>query len=815
MLNILIHFPYTILQGRGKQVFYSYLNGEVVIMIRVSVFAACIIALVQCAIAADFSVRVDTGVVLQWQNKTGTWAAIRDSAMVGFTDSLFVDEKYGATLSLGKGASLLLKGDTRICFNGNDSSVNVYFDQGQIFLKRGEGAELKEIKIIARGCTFVPVGTAAAFKLTKAGDPSVAVLSGKIRMDSPSGQSIVVESGNFGTFLPSTGTFKQGSVAPDAIASLEKWSGVTEQPVVPAEPSKPQKQDIAAAPASGDAPIATTPTATAAPVFGNQPAATPVNTPVKETQAQTTPASSITPAATTSTDETGKTQAAEAKKEATVKESGAPHISWEVSAQSVTVGGKQWTRLAISPDIPVWKFGIGLDIECYLDEKGEFSQKGWEFDNDTWYKSVVSKIKYLRFGHENDPFFAKAGGLDNVTLGYGFIVDRFTNTLHYPDNKLLGIQMYLNDIGPIGVTLQTMTPDVMEFKDDGGIFAGRVAVRPLKPLNLPLLSKLSIGATYAIDINEYAPADSWKSLGWDKNNNGKVDWDYAYQKAKTASDSLVVKNAILAGLIDSTNTMYTKSYDSYSDSTKQYALLGGDIGLPIIQTGFLGLDVYGQGGVVADTNMFTGNRTGWGFGAPGARLTVGSVTVQAEYRHTRGRFTPGYFNTYYLDERLQRYPSPVVKSDSLDKADLDGVFGIIGANIFNLLIIEGSYQYMAGSGDNLDQRFEAKGNIGDAIIKWLPKISKVEAYFSKTDINRTVVVYKPKNSVPYPYLVDGKPVYDDFLEQTPTLHWGFRLGVEITKGASIIWDQRYGYKWDTNFMLVPDNNMIIGVSYTF
>ena len=166
--------------------------------------------------------------------------------------------------------------------------------------------------------------------------------------------------------------------------------------------------------------------------------------------------------------------------------------------------GNQWVRLAITPDIPIWKFGLGLDIECFLDEKGEFSDKGWAFDKDNWKESLLRKIKYIRFGYENDPFFAKVGGLNNVTLGYGFIVDRFTNLLHYPDEKLFGAQVYLNNVSPIGITLQTMTPDIMEFNDKGGIFAGRLAVTPLKPISLPLLSSLSVGATYAMDVNEFA-----------------------------------------------------------------------------------------------------------------------------------------------------------------------------------------------------------------------------------------------------------------------------------------------------------------------
>ena len=68
--------------------------------------------------------------------------------------------------------------------------------------------------------------------------------------------------------------------------------------------------------------------------------------------------------------------------------------------------------------------------------------------------------------------------MSNVTLGYGFLFDRFTNMLHYPDQKLLGLQFYLNDIGPIGVTLQTVLAD---FKDFATMVVFLVPVWPLPP----------------------------------------------------------------------------------------------------------------------------------------------------------------------------------------------------------------------------------------------------------------------------------------------------------------------------------------------
>ena len=774
---------------------------------RLFLVVVSLVVCVQSGWPASFRVKADTGVVLLWQAKTNYWAAIKDSAAVGFSDSLYLDDKYSATLSMGKGCALLIKGESRLCLKGSDTSAGIYFDQGQIFLKREAPNEVTSIKIVTHGCTITPVGTAAAVKLTKAGEPSVAVLKGAVRMESSKGESIVVEPGKFGTYSPESGAFKQGQIPPEAIAGLENWSGVSTEVAVaaPAPAVASPKNDSAKS--TNNAVAAQT---AAAPV---QPAASAPVSAARPLEKKVSDA----PAGTPEKSEEKPAVIGEAEKKGpAAKPNGPTGISWEISASSVTVGGQQWTRLAISPDIPIWKFGVGLDLELFLDEKGNFSRKSWEFDKDNWEESVFRKIKYLRFGHENDPLFVKVGGLSDVTLGYGFIVDRFTNLLYYPDKKLLGVQVYLNNISPLGVTLQTMTPDVQEFQNNGGIVAARLAIMPLKISAIPILKNLSVGGTYAIDLNEFAPARDWSFSGNlnDKNANGKEDYDVSMRQAHNASDTSVVKRASQMGIIDTSTTLYPGIDTTYRDSVRRYALLGVDVGVPIIKTSLLGLEIYGQAGAVADSNLF-GHQTGWGFGAPGARLTVGPLVAQVEYRHIHGKFSPEYFGPYYLDERLHRYPQPpgpTTKSDSLGNNSLDGVFGELGFNIINLVMIDGSYQYMAGTNDALDQRFEAKGALGDAILKRIPKISKAEFYFYKTDINRTIVVYTGKGK---PYLLNGKKIYDDFFEMTPSLYWGYRVGFEITKGASIIWDTRYGYMWNESYRLVPNNQMIIQTAVTF
>jgi hypothetical protein len=784
--------------------------------------AACLLFVIN-AHAITFTVKPDSGVILVWQQQKGSWTAVKDSLVAAIGDSMYLDDQYHAKLYLGKGCALYLRGELRATIGGSDTAVTVYLDQGQIFLKRESGAELANVKLVLRKCGFVPVGTAAAMKFTKQGEPTAAVLAGKIRIEPPKGDPITVLPGNFGIYDPVTAAYREGKVSPEAVAALENWSGAkldltsatgtapemakqAEKDTAQKTPQPAAAQPVAAQPAAQQP--ATTQPASAAPAAPKKEEPKKEKAKKEEKQLAQAPAAPAEAPAQKEEKPAEPAPVKEEKKESPKPANAAPGITCELSAGSVTVGGEQWTRLAFSPDIPIWKFGIGLDVELFINAKGDFSDKGWLFDKDNWAESLMRKIKYLRFGYENDPVFVKIGGLSNVTLGYGFVVDRFTNMLHYPDQKQVGLQFYLNNISPIGITLQAMVADFLDFRNSGGVMAGRLAVCPLKLSGMPVLSNLSIGATYGVDLNEYAPARAWdfslKGSVWDRDQDGILDSAFIrtlFNDAGTALSAAGRDSLIKKGEYDT----LIEDKDAWAGRAKsRYALLGADLGLPIIKSDFVGLDVYGQAAVVADTVMLKPNRTGWGFGVPGVALRAGPVNVRVEYRHLQGRFIPGYFGPYYFDERLQRFPVVETKSQSVAGQTLDGVFGTLGFDIANVLLINGTYQYLAGKNSAKDQRLELSAGIGDALVKRIPKLTKAEAYLYKTEIGSTVM----KDSL-------GKKTYDQFFDLTPSFYYGFRIGISITQGASLIWDARFGYKWDADHNLVPNNNIGIQTAITF
>jgi hypothetical protein len=201
--------------------------GEGNMMLRWRIGAAAVLFFSSFAGAATFSVKPDSGVILLWQQKAAAWIVVKDTTPVIPSDSLYLEDQFTARLFLGKGCVVLCRGEMRATVGGTDTGLVIYLDQGQLFLKRDEKSELASIKIVLRGCSFVPVGTAASMKYTKQGEPSVAVLAGKVRMQSAKGDTCIVSSGMFGTYDPRAGgSFKQGTLRKEAVAALESWSGV-------------------------------------------------------------------------------------------------------------------------------------------------------------------------------------------------------------------------------------------------------------------------------------------------------------------------------------------------------------------------------------------------------------------------------------------------------------------------------------------------------------------------------------------------------------------------------------------------------------
>ena len=175
------------------------------------------------------------------------------------------------------------------------------------------------------------------------------------------------------------------------------------------------------------------------------------------------------------------------------------------------INGDAYVRLQLQPDIPLGNIGIGLDLILLYNPYAEgddpqiLAEDGEAWDSpSTWLRLV----RYVRYGRPYDPFYARFGELDYLTIGHGSIMSGYSNydrrglrlNLRNPENRY-GIETMMNDIG------------------NPTIFGGRGFYRPFqREENNNVLTRFELGATYLTDINpnlQEAGEDPLSAVGVD------------------------------------------------------------------------------------------------------------------------------------------------------------------------------------------------------------------------------------------------------------------------------------------------------------
>ena len=158
------------------------------------------------------------------------------------------------------------------------------------------------------------------------------------------------------------------------------------------------------------------------------------------------------------------------------------------------INGTPYLRLQLQPEIDLGKVGFGLDVVLlYTFSADKEAHTILAEDGETWdgISSIPQFVRYVRYGHLSDPFYARFGELDYVTIGHGFIMSGYSNHNRRglrlnlsTKTKTEGIEIVINSLG---------APT---------IFGGRMFVRPLhkEKGGMPILNSLEFGATYLMDI---------------------------------------------------------------------------------------------------------------------------------------------------------------------------------------------------------------------------------------------------------------------------------------------------------------------------
>ena len=480
---------------------------------------------------------------------------------------------------------------------------------------------------------------------------------------------------------------------------------------------------------------------------------------------------------------------------------------------SATIDGTLYNQLALRPEINLAGIGIGLDLVVYMDNEGNIRQDEWDFDNDP--DLIYDKILYIRYGEKTSPFWAKYGSMENMTLGQGGLMRGYSNMMEFPTVRRVGINTGFN-IGSIGGEL--FLSNVKDFSRGGTILGLRAQYKVSESL------PLTIGLNYISDANMFSsmkdkdgdsfpdvfddfPSDS--SLWNDTDGDGWPDPGHG----SSVPDSLVDIDADGDNIVDiNDDNVEIKarpfSIDENKASVSAWSL---DVSYPVLTNKMLSLTVYTEINTLlfpqvvttnadSDTLFYRPKRSGTGATIPGIRSKLfGLLDLSLEYRSAKGSYVPQFFDqSYDLNRVISASQGNETSIKTKDMAIFEGydndwtssgVYGSANMNLFNLINFNASYASMTA--DTIEYNsFNAVINVNTDNI---PKLSVANAFYRRNN--------------------DKDPF--DFDNPSENTIMGYRVGYEMSKGVSLIWEYSEFYRDNGSGKLEPVRQTKVETAFSF
>lgn len=160
------------------------------------------------------------------------------------------------------------------------------------------------------------------------------------------------------------------------------------------------------------------------------------------------------------------------------------------------IDGQYYVGLVLSPEFSLGKVGLGLNVPVlYGLQNNSFRTEIFKDG-----VGVARLIRYLRLGNQKrDPIYFRVGELSSAMIGFGGLVNNYTNTTSYEKRKL-GIHYDLNFRGLVG--LEGIYSDFNPASLN--LFAIRPYTRPLAQSGIPIVRTFEIGGQYILDKDQTA-----------------------------------------------------------------------------------------------------------------------------------------------------------------------------------------------------------------------------------------------------------------------------------------------------------------------
>jgi hypothetical protein len=159
-----------------------------------------------------------------------------------------------------------------------------------------------------------------------------------------------------------------------------------------------------------------------------------------------------------------------------------------------------YTTFTLAPDLSFGKIGVGLYLQLLMDNQNSFKLRTDEYKGGA---GILRMIRYVRYGHKNDPFYARVGTLENATLGHGFLMWNYNNASNY-DKRKIGLAFDV-DLKKGGFE------SVFSNLGKNQLYGFRLYVRPVQFINPDLVFIKNLRFAFTLVKDSHVP--SWKVQG--------------------------------------------------------------------------------------------------------------------------------------------------------------------------------------------------------------------------------------------------------------------------------------------------------------
>ncbi len=463
---------------------------------------------------------------------------------------------------------------------------------------------------------------------------------------------------------------------------------------------------------------------------------------------------------------------------------------------AVTIDGQLYNQLALRPEFSLGKLGLGLDMVIYIDGDGNIRKDDWDFIENP--SAILDKIMFVSWAKKGDPFWIRVGTLPTVTLGYGGLVNGYSNMMEYPTVRQLGVNGGLKFGKKINTEL--FMSNVKDFMRGGTLVGARGT------FTLSEKFPLTIGGNIVMDINQFSGLkdadgddipDAFDDFPDDDKLSKDTDGDGISDDIDIDADGDNDLDLAYGGSDDP-----TLKPDPLNTAETSASVIGitADVGYSIFSNKIVSVDIYSEWNqlfvpsVDPVSSQYDGRDSKYGTGitVPGVKATLFKmIHLNLEYRMKTGYFVPRFFDQSYDISRVIIQDSTVITKDELvltDDSSQMGYYGSLGWDIFGFANVSAAYANMLSDDEEIRSFMAVAGLNTD----WIPKLSMASAYYMR-------------NNDPNPF---------DFKNPSVNTILGYMLGYEVSPGVSLVWNFSQYYR-DTGDGLEPVRQTTIETAFNF